>query len=66
MINVFHTMDGTCTTLVPSGPGYENATLANQVCNIAGSQPGRTTVSGDAYLDLSFGYTYSDLWKVSI
>ena len=65
MLNEFHTLNGTCTTLVPSGPGYENVTLANQVCVTVGSQPGRETVPGDAYTHLSFGYSYSHLWRVS-
>jgi ATP-binding cassette subfamily G (WHITE) protein 2 (SNQ2) len=64
MINEFHTLNGTCTTLVPSGPGYENATLANQVCTTIGSQPGMATVPGDVYTYVSFGYSYSDLWRV--
>ncbi|KAF8557465.1 pleiotropic drug resistance ABC transporter [Imleria badia] len=63
MLNEFHTINGTCTTLVPSGPGYENATLANQVCAIVGSQPGMVTVPGDAYTYVSFGYSFSNLWR---
>ncbi|KAF9242313.1 ABC-2 type transporter-domain-containing protein [Melanogaster broomeanus] len=62
MVNEFHTIDGTCTTLVPQGPGYENITLANQVCTTIGSQPGMATVSGDTFLDLSYGYEHSKLW----
>ena len=64
MVNEFHTLNGTCTTLVPSGPGYENAMLANQVCTAIGSQPGMATVPGDAYTYVSFGYSYSNLWRV--
>ena len=64
MVNEFHTLNGTCTTLVPSGPGYENATLANQVCTTIGSQPGMSTVPGGAYTYVSFGYSYSNLWRV--
>ena len=30
--NEFHTIDAPCAALVPKGPGYENVTLANQVC----------------------------------
>ncbi|KAG9313752.1 P-loop containing nucleoside triphosphate hydrolase protein [Chiua virens] len=63
MVNEFHTINGLCTTLVPSGPGYESATLANQVCTTVGSQPGMTTVPGDAYINVTFGYSYSNLWK---
>ncbi|KIJ14545.1 hypothetical protein PAXINDRAFT_169702, partial [Paxillus involutus ATCC 200175] len=63
LLNEFHTLNGTCTTLVPQGPGYENITLANQVCTAIGSQPGLATVDGNAYLYLSYGYEYSNLWK---
>ncbi|KIK80835.1 hypothetical protein PAXRUDRAFT_157584 [Paxillus rubicundulus Ve08.2h10] len=63
LLNEFHTLNGTCTTLVPQGPGYENITLANQVCTAIGSQPGLATVDGNAYLFLSYGYEYADLWK---
>ena len=30
--NEFHAIDAPCAALVPQGPGYENVTLANQVC----------------------------------
>ncbi|KAF8841352.1 pleiotropic drug resistance ABC transporter [Paxillus ammoniavirescens] len=63
LVNEFHTLNGTCTTLVPQGPGYEDITLANQVCTAVGSQPGLAAVDGNAYVSLSFGYEYSDLWK---
>ncbi|KIJ59901.1 hypothetical protein HYDPIDRAFT_32776 [Hydnomerulius pinastri MD-312] len=63
LVNEFHTLNGTCTTLVPQGPGYENITLANQVCTTVGSQPGMATVDGNTFAYLSYGYEYSNLWK---
>ncbi|KAI9569369.1 ABC-2 type transporter-domain-containing protein [Boletus coccyginus] len=63
MVNEFHTLNGMCTTLVPSGPGYGNVTLVNQVCTTVGSQPGMATVPGDIYAHVSFGYSHSNLWK---
>lgn len=63
MVNEFHTIEGTCTTLVPQGPGYENISSANQVCTTVGSQPGQSTVDGNAFLYYSFGYEYSHLWR---
>ncbi|KAF9228275.1 pleiotropic drug resistance ABC transporter [Gyrodon lividus] len=62
LLNEFHTLNGTCTTLVPQGPGYENITLANQVCTTVGSQPGMTTVDGNTFTHLSYGYEYGDIW----
>jgi ATP-binding cassette, subfamily G (WHITE), member 2, SNQ2 len=29
LMNEFHALSGTCSMLVPSGPGYENVSLAN-------------------------------------
>lgn len=63
MVNEFHTIQGTCTTLVPQGPGYENVSSANQVCTTVGSQPGQSTVDGNTFLSYSFGYEYSHLWR---
>ena len=65
MVNEFHTLDGICSTLVPSGPGYEGISLANQVCTVVGSLPGQDEVNGNSFVNLSFEYHYSNLWKVS-
>lgn len=65
MANEFRTLKGSCAALVPQGPGYENVTLANQACTTVGSVPGQEIVSGVRYIALSFGYTYSHLWRVS-
>lgn len=65
MVNEFHTLNGDCASLVPQGPGYENITLANQVCTTVGSQSGQSFVNGMRYIVMSFGYSYSHLWRVS-
>ena len=65
MINEFRTLNGACTDLVPQGPGYENVGLDNQVCTTVGSQPGQAFVNGNQYLQLTFGYSSSNLWRVS-
>lgn len=49
-----------CATLVPQGPG---ATLPNQICSIAGAVAGQDFVSGDAYLEASYQYSYSNIWR---
>ena len=46
--------------LVPSGP---NIDPRYQSCALAGSVPGASTVAGDAYLETSFSYTRSHLWR---
>lgn len=66
MVNEFHTLDGACANLIPQGPGYEGISLTNQVCGSVGALPGESTVNGSRFLSLSYGYTYSELWRVSI
>ena len=63
--NEFHTLNGTCSSLVPQGPGYENIGIANQVCTTVGSQQGQAFVDGNTYVKLSYGYSYSHIWRVS-
>ncbi|KAK5193529.1 ATP-binding cassette transporter snq2 [Exophiala xenobiotica] len=54
------TMDCEPPYLVPQGP---NASPQYQSCALAGSQPGRTSVDGARYIQESFGYTRSHLWR---
>ena len=61
--NEFHGLEGKCSSLVPSGSGYENVTLANQVCTVRGSQPGSESVNGDRFIGLNYNYSYSNLWR---
>jgi ATP-binding cassette subfamily G (WHITE) protein 2 (SNQ2) len=63
MANEFHTLNGTCSSLAPSGPGYENITLVNQVCTTVGSVAGQDHVDGNRFLAISYGYYYSNLWR---
>lgn len=64
VVNEFHTLNGQCATLIPQGPGYEGISLQNQVCTTVGSVPGQATVNGNRYVNLSFNYSYSHLWRV--
>ncbi|KAH3677159.1 hypothetical protein WICPIJ_009028 [Wickerhamomyces pijperi] len=50
-------------TLVPSGPGYEAVSAANQVCAFVGSEIGQSSVSGDNYMRVQFSYHYSHVWR---
>ncbi|TFK52827.1 hypothetical protein OE88DRAFT_1711701 [Heliocybe sulcata] len=63
LTNEFRTVDGTCATLVPQGPGYEGISLANQVCTTVGSLPGQALVNGARYVALSYGYYSSNIWR---
>ena len=64
LVNEFRTLNLECSNLVPQGPGYENITLANQVCIAVGAIPGQTAVNGLRYLELSLNYEWSHMWKV--
>ncbi|KAJ7762052.1 pleiotropic drug resistance ABC transporter [Mycena maculata] len=60
--NEFHTLNGSCASLVPQGPGYENVSLANQVCATVGSVAGQNFVDGNKFIAASYGYSYSHEW----
>ncbi|ODQ64843.1 plasma membrane ATP-binding cassette transporter [Nadsonia fulvescens var. elongata DSM 6958] len=59
----FHARDMLCETLVPSGPGYENVSLENQVCSFLGSLPGDGFVKGDDYIKINYNYSYGHVWR---
>ncbi|KAF8272208.1 ABC-2 type transporter-domain-containing protein [Lactarius quietus] len=61
--NEFHTLNGTCSNLIPSGTGYENVSLMNQVCGTVGSIPGQSTVDGNRFIASSYEYSYSHVWR---
>ena len=65
IINEFHSLNGTCSTYIPSGPGYENVSLTNQVCGTVGSIPGQSTVDGNRFIALTYDYSYDHIWRVS-
>lgn len=62
LVNEFHTLKGDCSTLVPQGPGYTD--INHQACATIGSVAGQSFVDGNRYVELSFGYKYSNLWRV--
>ncbi|EKD15858.1 uncharacterized protein L3040_003283 [Drepanopeziza brunnea f. sp. 'multigermtubi'] len=65
MENEFGRLTLTCTgeSLVPSGTGYGNASIENQVCTLPGSVAGTDQVSGSQYIIDGFSYNPSDLWR---
>ena len=62
MSNEFYALELTCVPpyLIPSVPG---ATPDHQSCSLAGSTPGSTLVSGEAYINTAFTYSRSHLWR---
>lgn len=63
MANEFHDRYVPCSHMVPSGPAYPNISPQNQVCPVTGSTAGSNVVSGDQYIEASFGYTHTHLWR---
>jgi ATP-binding cassette, subfamily G (WHITE), member 2, PDR len=63
MINEFHNRNFTCSSFVPSGPGYSNVAPDQQICTAVGSTPGSSVVQGDNYINSSFQYYHSHKWR---
>ncbi|ODV63548.1 plasma membrane ATP-binding cassette transporter [Ascoidea rubescens DSM 1968] len=59
----FHGKKMACDNLIPSGNGYENVSIVNQICSVAGSIAGQDWVSGDSYITSKFRYHYSHVWR---
>ncbi|KAF7289891.1 hypothetical protein MIND_01363800 [Mycena indigotica] len=63
MLNEFVGRSYSCTMFIPAGPAYANATATNQICGTAGAKPGNNFVLGEDYLQTSFSYVHSHLWR---
>ena len=64
MINEFHGRQYPCTgNIVPFGDGYENLAPDQRVCTTVGSVPGSNFINGDDYINKSFSYYHSHLWR---
>lgn len=59
-VNELHGQQYACASIVPAYPGLSGPTF---VCNTPGAVAGAATVSGDAYLESAFGYSYSNIWR---
>jgi len=56
-------LQGACSSLVPSGTGYEGVSIQNQACPVVGAIPGQAYVDGSRYVYLAFDYAYSHTWR---
>ncbi|KAI0314753.1 ABC-2 type transporter-domain-containing protein [Amylostereum chailletii] len=71
MVNEFDGRVFSCSQFVPSGPGYTdiaNAAIAgfgnsSVLCNARGASPGANFVSGRDFLETSYQYRRSHLWR---
>ncbi|KAK7055288.1 ABC-2 type transporter-domain-containing protein [Favolaschia claudopus] len=48
---------------VPAGPTYANVSAANKICSVTGAKAGQDFVLGSDYLQASFDYDHSHLWR---
>jgi ABC-type multidrug transport system permease subunit len=61
--NEFHMRDFPCASFVPEGPNYQNISIIEKTCSVAGAVAGLVNVSGDAYAEASYSYFYSRTWR---
>ena len=52
-----------CSTLLPTGPGYENPSKGGVVCATVGVESEGSYVDGGAYLLLNYGFRPTHLWR---
>ncbi|KAL9123282.1 MAG: hypothetical protein Q9187_000154 [Circinaria calcarea] len=62
MINEFSGRIFTCSRFVPMGPGYDVSGL-NKICSTVGAVTGAAVIDGDMYINQSFQYYQSHLWR---
>ncbi|KAK3692958.1 ABC-2 type transporter-domain-containing protein [Podospora appendiculata] len=58
--NEFHGRDFACSAVVPP---YSPAVGASWICAVSGAVAGRATVSGDAFIETTYGYSYDHVWR---
>jgi ATP-binding cassette subfamily G (WHITE) protein 2 (PDR) len=58
--NEFHGRDFTCSAILPP---YTPLQGDSWICSIVGAVPGRTTVSGDAFISENYSYSYDHVWR---
>ncbi|TVY20600.1 ABC transporter CDR4 [Lachnellula arida] len=68
MVNEFHSRQISCAQFIPGTlggvlPQYSKLKSDQQVCATNGASPGSLYVDGDAYLDVTYQYYYSHLWR---
>ena len=63
LINEFHNRQFECSSFVPQGISYTNVTSDQRICSAVGAAAGASYVEGDAYINTSFNYYRSHLWR---
>ncbi|KAI4927756.1 hypothetical protein J4E85_006268 [Alternaria conjuncta] len=62
LANEFHGVDFPCDAFIPSGPGYAQ-TGDSFICNTQGAVAGQTFINGDSYIEVSYSYSWSHVWR---
>ena len=60
LVNEVHGREFPCAQLVPTAPYQQGDSFR---CAVAGAQVGRSTVNGDDWVQSSYGYSYSHIWR---
>lgn len=63
MINEFHNREFPCSNYLPSGNAYNHASPFEKICSTVGATRGSNIVQGDAFINTSFDYFHSHLWR---
>ncbi|KAJ9253878.1 hypothetical protein DTO195F2_6855 [Paecilomyces variotii] len=63
MVNEFSDRRFPCSQYIPSGPGYEHVSGSSVICSEKGAIAGENFVDGDAYINTTFQYYKSHLWR---
>ena len=63
MINEFRDRKFPCSIFIPSGQGYGDVSALESVCSAVGSVAGASYVEGNTYINTSFNYYSSHLWR---
>lgn len=58
--NEFHGHEYICSSIIPA---YTPLQGDSWICSAVGAVAGRATVNGDAYINASFNYYYSHVWR---
>jgi len=63
IVNEFHGRNFPCSSVIPAYPGFSTGSSNTFICGEKGAIAGELFVNGDRYLDASYGYEYSHLWR---
>ncbi|KAL5338916.1 ABC-2 type transporter-domain-containing protein [Aspergillus crustosus] len=63
MVNEFSDRAFPCGSYVPDGDQYRDAPLTSKICSGRGAVPGQDYIDGDQYIEISFQYYRSHLWR---